>query len=357
MPTNVATERHALEQEGLEVMPRESWAPQVNYAAAAARAVTAPARWLFLHISVHGNPRGGFGASPGQVASALRKIEAIGIARFGTGVGVSYNAAADWSGTLWELQPLARRGAHTVNNRTLPPTRPDLVDPDHPGGTLNYRARALVLPQEVDDPVTDAQLEAAARWGAALRRSGVAERGARWQYHREVSEKACPGDRAIGRVAELQQLTDRYTTEGLPMAITQEDREAIAKDVVAALVGTPQAGSAAKPIVPADGGEGFEMSQWRAGAEASALSMTGLRNYIGRAHGATRNVTAEGLSAVLAKLDEVLAELARIDAGGGAGGELGPLTDEAVEQVRRVVAEAEVAASADLLAYLTDPSA
>jgi hypothetical protein len=80
---------------------------------------------------------------------------------------------------------------------------------------LNYSVRALCLPQMVSDPVTDAQVDAAARWGAALIRAGLAEPGARWHGHRCVAWKDCPGERGWRAIPQLQDLTRHYAANGL----------------------------------------------------------------------------------------------------------------------------------------------
>ena len=96
------------------------------------------------------------------------------------------------------------------------------------GYNLNVNWRALVLPQQVDDPVTDAQLDAAARWAAAQIRAGLARRDARWHGHRCVTAKACPGQHAFDRIEELQAITDHYVTNGLDTMLTDQDIERLA---------------------------------------------------------------------------------------------------------------------------------
>lgn len=197
--TDIAGERGRLAAQGLDITTREQWGARQDYTAA--RSVNRPARWLFLHVTVTADPADTLAAE----AAACRQVEAIGLSRFG--IGWSYNAGVMQSGRLYEGQPLTRRGAHTVN---------DKPNPNFPTGSLNYDARALALVQNVQDAVTDAQIDAAARWGAALRRSGEATINARWYGHRDVTTKSCPGDKGYARLRELNALTDRYTTFGLP---------------------------------------------------------------------------------------------------------------------------------------------
>lgn len=218
--TDIGGERHQLTAVGLDIRPRETWAPVHDYTSA--RNVEHPARYLFLHISVHGTPRIGPSSSPGQEASAIRKIEAIGLGRGFP--GISYNAVACPSGRLWEGQPLTRRGAHTVNDKATPGFTPT---------NLNVSARACVLPQEVADEVTPAQIDAAARWGAALRLAGYATRTARWAGHRDVAAKACPGERAYELIGDLNNQTDWYTTHGLTLGPADGDDELTPDDIAA----------------------------------------------------------------------------------------------------------------------------
>lgn len=209
---SIATERAALFAQGLEIITRETWGARQTYTSS--RPVKR-AEWLFLHIAVVDDPNDLVGTE----REVMRNIEAIGEARFG--IGCSYNAAAFDTGRLYEAQPLERRGAHTVN---------DLPNPSFPEGSLNHLARALVLPQHVEDEVTDAQIVTAARWGAAVIRAGFAVRGAEWFGHRDVTRKSCPGPKAYGRLAELNRLTRHYEAKGLEedqpfMALTDAEQD------------------------------------------------------------------------------------------------------------------------------------
>lgn len=230
--TDITGERARLAAVGLAIERREQWGSSVGYTSD--RTVTRPASYLFLHIAVIGAPARNVAAE----RSAMRTIESIGDSRFG--VGASYNAAACQSGRLYELQPLTRRGAHTVN---------DKVNPALPAGSLNGLARALVLPQNVDDDVTDDQVEAAARWGAACRLSGEVRREARWYGHRDVTAKDCPGQRAYDRLPELRSLTDRYTADGLGGGLHMDaDVAAAFEDIKRALRPSEATGFAGKTL-------------------------------------------------------------------------------------------------------------
>jgi hypothetical protein len=221
--TDIALERRLLADEGLEIQLREEWDAQLDYRSD--RACDFRAKRLQLHIALVDDPSD----LDGPEDQVMRNLERIGQVRFAA--GISYNAAAFNSGTLREGQPLTRRGTHTVNTfrrETCPEHGGSLVAPATSSGfNNNITDRALVLPQQLDDPVTDEQLDAAARWGAALRRSGLADIGARWHGHRCVTAKGCPGQRAYDRIPELQRLTDTYTENGLPTMITDQDLEKI----------------------------------------------------------------------------------------------------------------------------------
>lgn len=198
--TNIAAERRLLDAQGLDIITREAWGAAQDYTSD--RRVDSPAAGFFLHISVtidHGDLTGNEHAD-------LRTIERIGQQRFG--IGFPYNAAAFDTGRLYEGQPLSRRGAHTVNDKGVARYGAE-------GTSLNYAYRALCLPQMEADDVTDVQVDAAARWAAAQIRAGLARRGARWDLHRTVAWKACPGDAGAARLDELNRLTAHYEANGL----------------------------------------------------------------------------------------------------------------------------------------------
>lgn len=219
--TDIATERRLLAEQGLEMRLREEYGARQSYTSS--RACDRVASAIFLHIAVVDDP----GDLIGTEDDVARRIEAIGQSRFGS--GWSYNACAFNTGRLYEGQPLTRRGTHTVNTferRTCPTHGGSLLAPATSSGfNLNVNARALVLPQQVDDPVTDEQIDAAARWAAAQIRAGLARRDALWHGHRCVTAKACPGQTAYDRIDELQTLTDHYVKNGLDMALTDQDMQ------------------------------------------------------------------------------------------------------------------------------------
>lgn len=209
--TDIRMEREKLHAQGLVIRTREEYGAVQDYRSD--RDCDIPAVAFFLHIAVVDDPSDLLGTED-QVA---RTIERIGQTRFGS--GWSYNAGAFNTGRLYEGQPLTRRGTHTVNTfnrRICPHHGGSLVAPVTSSGmNNNVNARAMVLPQQVGDPVTDVQIDSAARWAAAQIRSGLARPDARWHGHRCVTAKACPGDRAFARIPDLQQLTNHYVSTGL----------------------------------------------------------------------------------------------------------------------------------------------
>jgi hypothetical protein len=247
---SVAAERRLLAP--LDMRTRQQWGASGKYLDA--RAVVEPAQAFFLHVAVVADP-GDLVGTEDRVAQA---IERIGWARF-PNTGMSYNALAFNSGRLYEGQPLGRRGAHTYNDKKrrvcsepgCPNRGRALPRGGSDGWNLNYTVRALVLPQMHTVPVTDAQVESAARWAARLIRTGLATRDACWHGHRCVAWKDCPGSRAWQRLAEVQRRTDELVrkppaqpkpepaqpeTPAIPkeLEVTPEDIKAIAAAVVAA---------------------------------------------------------------------------------------------------------------------------
>jgi hypothetical protein len=230
---------------------RQQWGATGKYLDA--RTVVEPAQAFFLHVAVVTDP----GDLVGTEDKVARAIERIGWARF-PNTGMSYNALAFNSGRLYEGQPWGRRGAHTYNDKKrrtcsepgCPNRGKKLPAGGSDGWNLNYTARALVLPQMHTVPVTDAQVEDAARWAAQAIKAGLAAPGARWHGHRCVAWKECPGNPAWARLAEVQRRTDelvkapakpaakpsRPTTPAVSkeLDVTPEDIKAIATAVIAA---------------------------------------------------------------------------------------------------------------------------
>lgn len=215
--TNIQWERNKLQAEGLYMRPREEWLARESYTSE--RLCDSVAKGFFLHIALVNDPSDLLGTED-EVA---RNVERIGQSRFGA--GMSYNALAFSSGRLYEGQPLTRRGTHTVNTfrrDRCPVHGGSMTGPQTSSGyNLNVNFRALCLPQQLDDPFTDEQLDSAARWAAAQIRCGLARQAARWHGHRCCTNKGCPGQRAFDRIDELQTLTDYYVEHGLEDEMAQ----------------------------------------------------------------------------------------------------------------------------------------
>jgi hypothetical protein len=186
-----------LREQGLAIAARPQWGSTYNYSSL--RLVYIPTRYLFLHVAVIADPDDLVGTEH----EVMRALERIGARRF-PNTGISYSAAAFDTGRLYDAQPLDRRGAHTVN---------ELGVPGYPYN-LNYYGHAIVLPQMVADPVTDAQVEAVARWGAAVVRAGWST-AREFLPHRKFAPKDCPGDKAVARLPEINDRLQHYIANGL----------------------------------------------------------------------------------------------------------------------------------------------
>jgi hypothetical protein len=212
--TSIAQERQRYADVGLTMRIRPQWGARFDYTTA--REVIEPATILVAHVAVVNDP----GDLVGTEDQVMRNIENIGIARF-PNTGISYNAAAFNTGRLYEGQPIGRRGAHTVNTRQrstcIQSGCPSLGDSiTAPSWNNNVNARACVAPQMPDDPCTDAQVDAFARWGAGNKLAGFVTRDARWHGHRCFAAKDCPGGRVWARLDDIQDLTADYVRDGLP---------------------------------------------------------------------------------------------------------------------------------------------
>lgn len=206
-----AEERRRLADVGLTHRLREQWGARFDYGNS--RPVDEPATRLFFHLTVT-NP----GNYSGHDAHA-RAIESIGISRFPS-TGLSYNELVLPGGRLYEGQPLGRRGAHTVNDyqraTCTAPGCPNRGQPlTAPSWNLNVNGRSCGLARNVGDPVTDDDVRAAARWGAAGKLAGLVHRDARWHGHRCCANKLCPGNTGFSRLDDVSDLTVDYVRNGL----------------------------------------------------------------------------------------------------------------------------------------------
>ena len=211
--TTIAQERAGHERVGYDdLILRGEWGARFgNYGSS--RPVEEPADTQHIHISV---------TNPGNYSSDaahIRAIEAIGISRFPS-TGVSYNRAFTQSGRAYELQPIGRRGAHTVNDfkrakciTTGCPSRGGSLQA--PSWNNNITGRAYVFAANVDDEATDELIDAMARCMAADRLAGFVRKDAGIHGHRCCSSKSCPGNKLWARMGELRKLVDHYLRVGL----------------------------------------------------------------------------------------------------------------------------------------------
>ena len=218
--TSIARERELYARVGFTHRLREQWGASFVYTTD--RPLDEPATRLFLHISVT-NPS----SYPSNDAHA-RAIEDIGKQRF-PNTGISYNEMIMPGGLLYEGQPMGRRGAHTLNDFTRPVCT-TLGCPGRgfpltaPSWNLNVNGRACCLARNIDDAVTDADVIAAARWGAAGKLAGLVDDGARWHGHRCVAAKDCPGGRGWVRLDDIADLTADYVRRG-HVALEDDDMQ------------------------------------------------------------------------------------------------------------------------------------
>jgi hypothetical protein len=221
--TSITQERRLLADVGRTLRLRSQWGSRYDYSGA--RTVDEPATRVFVHISVT-NPR-----NYGSNDAHIRAIESIGISRF-PATGVSYNRGHTPDGTAYELQPMGRRGAHTVNDfKRAACTTSGCPGHAHaltaPGRdwNLNYNARAYVIAQNTGDPVSTALVDSVARSIAADMLAGMVDRNAWIHGHRCVSSKSCPANPMWARMGELERRVSGYLLSGF----TEEDDDMTAE--------------------------------------------------------------------------------------------------------------------------------
>jgi hypothetical protein len=174
-----------------------------------AREVTEPATRLFVHITVT-NPAN----YKGNDAHA-QAVERIGISRF-PNTGISYNFGIMPDGTLYEFQPVGRRGAHTVNDfkrstcsTTGCPGRGSSLTA--PSWNLNYNARAIVFCGVESTDVSAVVVEKFALTVYTCYKAGFITKAAAQHIHghRCVSSKACPGNKMWAKMGTIQTRVDK----------------------------------------------------------------------------------------------------------------------------------------------------
>lgn len=189
---------------GVECYTRAQWgSPQEKAGAYARRRRTHPmprgkADFHFLHITVTHDTD-----TVLEGAAGARQIETYG---YSAPPMVSYQDLITNEGRYFEGQDYGAKGTHTVNDKAVPGFPRD----------LNLHGYALALMQNVLDEVTDEQVQLAAMVFAARELAGLVERGAPIYPHNKFANKACPGPKAMARLAEVQRLKNQYVTNGLP---------------------------------------------------------------------------------------------------------------------------------------------
>lgn len=208
--TTISQERAALARVGHSLRTREQARFKFDYTTS--RPVDEPATRVFVHITIT-NPK-----SYTSDDAHARAVESIGISRF-PATGVSYNRLIMQSGAAYEGQPIGRRGAHTVNDRLratcTTPGCPGKGGPlTAPSWNLNVNSRAYAICQNVNDTVTDKQLDSLARSIAADMLAGFVRKDAEIHGHRCVANKDCPAAKMWARMGELRRLVDHYLKVG-----------------------------------------------------------------------------------------------------------------------------------------------
>lgn len=194
-----------LRNAGVEVYTREEWGSANPYAYTirlATHPMPEPARCHFLHITVTDDTD-----LPADGKEAMRKVETYG---YSTPPMVSYQDCVTNEGRYFQGQNYGAKGTHTQNDKGISGFPVD----------LNLFGYATAILQNVQDEVTDRQVEVIAMVYAARELEGLVVRGAPIYPHRMFSSKSCPGDKAVARLPEILRLKNYYVRNGLP---TQEE--------------------------------------------------------------------------------------------------------------------------------------
>ena len=182
---------------GYKIRTRGEWGSKElpNYAwRLRTKPVDFPVSYGFVHISVtkeHGD-------------AGMRLIERIGQDRFGT--GCSYNWVVDHKTdhTIYLGQPLAAKGAHTVNEKGL----------GHFPYNLNYHGHAVAFMGMVEDEVCDECIDTIAAIFAAEKLEDVMRIGDNIFPHRKFAAKSCPGDKLYARMRDISDAVKRKVDAG-----------------------------------------------------------------------------------------------------------------------------------------------
>lgn len=201
-----------LEASGIECYTREEWGTVRPEAYVRRRSThpmpEGPADYHFLHITVTSDTD-----TVKEGKAGARQIEAYGLS---TPPMVSYQDLATNEARYFQGQDYGTKGTHTINDKNVPGFPKD----------LNKEGYALAIMQNVADKVTDEQVDLIARVFAARELVGFVKKGAPIFPHRKFAYKACPGDLAIARLNEIEELKEWFVLNGLPYP-ARDDKIAI----------------------------------------------------------------------------------------------------------------------------------
>lgn len=210
--TTITQERAGLQRVGRPLRQRQQWGSTFNYTTS--NPVDEPANQIYVHITIT-NPN-----SYSSNDAHVRAVEAIGKSRF-PNTGGSYNRVHTPDGTAYELQPIGRRGAHTVNTFQRStcttsgcPSRGRTIAAPGRNWNLNYNARAYAIAQNVNNVVSAKLVDSVARSIAADILAGFIVKGSPIHGHRCVTAKSCPANPMWAQMARLEQLVDYYVANG-----------------------------------------------------------------------------------------------------------------------------------------------
>lgn len=188
---------HRLRRAGYTVKKRHQWGSKhgdIYGYRLAHKPVHFPVRYMFAHITVT-SVDGDAGA---------REVEEIGVERFGS--GMSYNWLVDHeTHTIYEGQPLAAKGAHTINDKNV------AGFPEN----LNYYGHAVAFMAMPGDKFCDECEELYAAIQAAERLENVAVDVVGYLPHSKFAWKDCPTDAVRNALPRINELADQMVRDGM----------------------------------------------------------------------------------------------------------------------------------------------
>ena len=199
MPTITSKTVRAARRRGLTVLTHRQWGSKCRALYAQRRRDTARGRWgtfrrqadtVAQHITVtldHGPLLGDFKAD-------VRRVEQIGVDRFGS--GVSYNWLVDMrTGTVAVGQPLDSKGTHTVNEKGVAGYSYD----------QNLAARAIAVLGMPGDQLSAKAENAIVQLLAAMVETGAITEGFDYVPHSLFAAKDCPCGPTRDRMPEIRE--------------------------------------------------------------------------------------------------------------------------------------------------------